>query len=119
MLDAILGRSCATRRVQLALAGGFFCLGLGADDATILGVGSGLVAGFVFARGFTIVGILLLGASALLDVVDGTVAREFAVATLFGGILDLCSDRIVEIAMITGITWRRPELYFPELIFVG
>jgi phosphatidylglycerophosphate synthase len=71
------------------------------------------------SRGFAIVGILLLGASALLDVVDGTIAREFAVATLFGGILDLCSDRVVEIAMITGITWRRPELYFPELIFVG
>jgi phosphatidylglycerophosphate synthase len=42
------------------------------------------------SRGFAIVGILLLGASALLDVVDGTIAREFAVATLFGGILDLC-----------------------------
>ena len=119
MFDAILGRSCATRRVQLALTRGLFGLGPGANGTTILGIASGLVAGFVFARGFTIVGMLLLGASALLDAVDGTVAREFAVATLFGGILDLCSDRVVEIAVITAITWRRPELYFPALILIG
>ena len=119
MLDALLGRSCATRRVQVALARGLFCLGVGANGTTILGFASGLVAGSVFARGFTIVGILLLGASALFDAVDGTIAREFAVPTLFGGILDLCSDRVVEIAVITGITWRRPELYFPALILIG
>jgi phosphatidylglycerophosphate synthase len=116
MLDALLGRSCATRRVQVALARGLFCLGVGANGTTILGVASGLVAGSVFARGFTIVGILLLGASALFDAFDGTIARELAVPTLFRGILDLCSDRVVEIVVITGITWRRPELYFPALI---
>src|ERR1700747_1134904 len=84
MLDAILGRSYATRRVQIALARELFRLGVGANGTTILGVASGLGAGFVFARGFTIVGILLLGASALFDAVDGTIAREFAVPTLFG-----------------------------------
>ena len=46
-------------------------------------------------------------------------AREFAAATQLGGMLDLCSDRVVEFAVITGIAWRCPELYFPALILVG
>ena len=100
------------RRVQFAFASGLSRLGLGPNDATMLGTVSGLMAGLAFARGSTIVGVLLVGASALVDAVDGTIAREFAVATQLGGMLDLCSDRVVEFAVITGIAWRRPELYF-------
>lgn len=107
------------RRVQFAFASGLSRLGLGPNDATILGTVSGLMAGLAFARGSTIVGVLLVGASALVDAVDGTIAREFAVATQLGGMLDLCSDRVVEFAVITGIAWRRPELYFPALILIG
>jgi phosphatidylglycerophosphate synthase len=119
MLDTIFSRWPATRHIQFALAGVLFRLGLGANGTTILSVATGLIAGFAFARGSTIVGVLLLGTSALLDAVDGTIAREFAAATPLGGILDLCSDRVVEIAVIIGISWRRPELYFPALILTG
>jgi archaetidylinositol phosphate synthase len=119
MLDTILGQSSVMRRVQFAFASGLSRLGLGPNDATILGTVSGLMAGLAFARGLMIVGVLLVGASALVDAVDGTIAREFAVATQLGGMLDLCSDRVVEFAVITGIAWRRPELYFPALILVG
>jgi hypothetical protein len=119
MLDTILSRWPATRHIQFALAGALFRLGVGANGTTILSVATGLIAGLAFARGATIVGVLLLGTSALLDAVDGTIAREFAAATPLGGILDLCSDRVVEIAVILGISWRRPELYFPALILTG
>ena len=78
-----------------------------------MSVATGIIAGFAFARGSMIVKVLLLGTSALFDAVDGTIAREFAAVTPLGGILDLCSDRVVEIAVIIGISWRRPELYFP------
>jgi phosphatidylglycerophosphate synthase len=77
------------------------------------------MAGIAFACGLTAVGILLIGTSALLDAVDGTIAREFTAVTVVGGILDLCSDRLVEIAVITGIAWRCPELDFPALILIG
>src|SRR5260370_10278996 len=119
MLDTIFSRWPATRHIKFALAGALFRLGLGANGTTILSVGTGLIAGLAFGRGSTIAGVLLLGTSALLDAVDGTIAREFAAATLIGGILDLCSDRAVEIAVIIWISWRRPELYFPALIFTG
>ena len=119
MLDTIFSRWPATRHMQFALAGALFRLGVGANGTTILSVATGLIAGLAFARGATIVGVLLLGTSALLDAVDGTIAREFAGATPLGGILDLCSDRVVEIAVILGISWRRPELYFPALILTG
>src|SRR5271156_939795 len=119
MLDTILSRWPATRHIQFALAGALFRLGLGANRTTILSVGTGLLAGFAFARDSTIAGVALLGTSALLDAVDGTIAREFAAATVLGGILDVCCDRVVEIAVIIGISWRRPELYLPALILVG
>jgi hypothetical protein len=73
MLDTILSRCPATKHIQLALAGALFRLGLGANGTTILSVATGLIAGFAFGRASTIAGVLLLGTSALLDAVDGTI----------------------------------------------
>src|SRR5262249_5155783 len=49
----------------------------------------------------------------------GTIARERAAATAIGGMADLVSDRIVESAVIIGIAWPYPELYFPALALVA
>jgi hypothetical protein len=113
MLDTIFSRWPATRHIQFALAGALFRLGVGANGTTILSIATGLIAGLAFARSATIVGVLLLGIGALLDAVDGTIAREFAAATPLGGILDLCSDRVVEIALILRISWRTPRFISP------
>jgi len=64
-------------------------------------------------------GVVLIAVSALFDATDGTLAREFTTPSVLGGILDLCFDRVVEIAVLIGIAWQRPELYFPALVLAG
>ncbi len=60
-----------------------------------------------------------LDLSAILDAVDGTIARDFQRATPIGGVLDLAADRVVEAAVLLGIvsyrlgkplTWNAKEL---------
>jgi phosphatidylglycerophosphate synthase len=63
---------------------------------------------------------MLLAVSAALDALDGTLAREFGGAsTPFGGVMDLCFDRVVEAAVIVGIVWRHPDLDFYALLLVA
>ncbi|MGH7815172.1 MAG: CDP-alcohol phosphatidyltransferase family protein [Candidatus Binataceae bacterium] len=119
MLDSILGANPEVRRVQSQAARAIFRLGIGANIATIAGVTIGVAAGIAFGRGNVIWGIALLLLSAALDAIDGTIARECAAPSALGGVLDLCGDRIVEAAVIVGIVWHEPALYFPALVLVG
>jgi archaetidylinositol phosphate synthase len=119
MLDSVMGAAPAVRRLQSIGARGLFALGLDANRATVLGAAIGLGAAFAFGAGRIGWGIFALAASAGLDALDGTIARECGAPSAFGGVLDLCSDRLVEIAVIIGIAWRRPELYFAALVLVG
>jgi phosphatidylglycerophosphate synthase len=119
MLDSVMGAMPAVRRIQRLGARTLHALGLGADGATILAAAVGLAAAIAFGVEALGWGIALLALSAALDALDGTIAREFETPTPLGGILDLTSDRLVEIAVIIGIIWRHPELHFPALILVG
>lgn len=120
MLDTILGRHAGIKRAQSRLAYVLFSAGLSANRATAGAAAVGIVAGVAFAADATLLGIAMLLVSAALDALDGTIAREYAVApTVLGGIFDLCSDRVVETAALIGIAWQRPELFFPALILMG
>ncbi|HVN64445.1 MAG TPA: CDP-alcohol phosphatidyltransferase family protein, partial [Candidatus Binataceae bacterium] len=119
MLDSILSANSGVRRIQSQAARVLFRLGIGATAATIAGLAIGAAAGIAFGRGATLWGIAMLLLSAALDGIDGTIARECAMPTALGGVLDLCSDRIVETAVIVGIVWHESALYFPALLLVG
>ena len=119
MLDSIFGRHPHILRTQSRAARALLQLGLTPNRATTLGLALGIGAGAAFAHNARGWGITLLALSALLDALDGTIARESATITLLGGILDLCSDRVVEAAVLIGIAWRRPEIYLPALILAG
>jgi archaetidylinositol phosphate synthase len=119
MLDKFLGENPEARRIQHEVARALFRLGIGANVATALAAVIGVGAGIALCAGATGWGILLLAASAMLDAVDGTIAREFAAPSAIGGVFDLVSDRIVETAVIVGIAWYRPELFRPALLLVG
>lgn len=94
-------------------------VGMTPDVATIIGVAVGVVAGVAFGAGAIAPGIAMLALSAAMDAIDGTIARERATATAHGGLLDLCSDRVVEVAVIIGIAWQRPEIHFPAFVLVA
>jgi archaetidylinositol phosphate synthase len=120
MLDSLLGAHPEVRRLQSTAARTLFKIGISANAATLAGVALGMFAGVLFARSAAMSGIAMLALSAALDAIDGTIARECgAAATPLGGILDLTGDRVVETAVIVGIAWTHPMLYFPALLLVG
>ncbi len=119
MLDAKLGATDSVRTIQSRAAAVLAAAGLTANAATILAALIGVAAGFAFGIERIWSGIALLAISSALDALDGTLAREHGGASPFGGVLDLVGDRVVETAVIFGIAWPRPELYWPALVLVG
>jgi len=120
MLDSVLGATPAIRSIQSAGARALHRIGVSADAATIAAAIIGVMAGAAFGIGQTAIGILLLAVSAILDALDGTMAREFGgSASRFGGVMDLSFDRVVEAAVIVGIVWRHPQLDFYALLLVA
>ncbi len=119
MLDSILGANADIRGVQSRCARLLFRMGIGANIATICALIAGIASGIAFARGDVMIGLIALALSALLDAVDGTIARECAAPSALGGVLDLTADRVVETFVIVGIAWRDPALYFPALVLIG
>ena len=119
MLDSVLSATPDIRNVQSRIARLLFRVGISANVATMLALVAGIVSGVAFARGGVMLGLIALAVSAGLDAIDGTIARECAAPSVLGGVLDLTSDRVVEIFVIVGIAWRDPALYFPALVLVG
>jgi len=119
MLDSLMGAIPAVRRIQSLGARALYRAGLDADQATIAGAAFGIVAAIAFGAGALRLGLIALAISAALDALDGTIAREYAAPSAIGGVFDLSSDRLVEIAVLIGIAWRRPEVYFPAFVLVG
>jgi len=119
MLDTIFGANPDIKRVQSRCARALFSLGVSANVATILAALAGIAAGVGFARGHVTFAIVALALSAILDALDGTIARECAAPSPVGGVLDLSADRIVEACVIVGIAWRDPALYLAALVLVA
>ena len=70
---------------------------------TILGFLISLVAAAVVARGFLVLGGVLVLLAGLLDLLDGAVARKVGKATPFGAVLDSTLDRLSEAALLLGL----------------
>jgi archaetidylinositol phosphate synthase len=120
MLDSILGASPFVRHVQTGSARILHSLGITANRATIAAVIAGVVAGIAFGLQRVGLGIAMLAISAILDALDGTLARDFGGAsTALGGMMDLSFDRVVEAAVIIGIVWPHPTLDFYALLLVA
>ena len=119
MLDTIFGANPDIKRVQSQCARMLFRAGVTANVATIAAAIAGIGAGIAFAVDRVSWAVILLAVSAVLDALDGTIARECAAPSAVGGVLDLSADRIVEACVIVGIAWRDPALYLPALILVA
>lgn len=73
------------------------------DLLTLIGTVVASLAGLAFARGELLPGGVLLLAGGFFDLVDGVVARHFGTATEFGGFLDSCLDRVVDMLVVLGL----------------
>jgi CDP-diacylglycerol---glycerol-3-phosphate 3-phosphatidyltransferase len=81
-------------------------LGVTADAVTVVGtlgaIGGALV---FFARGQFFVGTLVIWFFAMLDMVDGAVARARGGSSRFGAVLDSTFDRAADAAVFAALAW--------------
>ena len=93
-------------RLITPLAGWLARRGVTADMVTVVGT-VGAVAGALvfFPRGIFFVGTLIIWFSAMLDMVDGAVARARGGSSLFGAVLDSTLDRVADAAVFAALVW--------------
>lgn len=95
--------------ILVPVARGFARMGFAPWVLTAAGF-VGMIVGAVFiARGHLLTGVLLSGAGAILDVIDGTLARETGTESARGALLDTVTDRLGEIALFCGIGFYMSE----------
>ncbi|MGB6127315.1 MAG: CDP-alcohol phosphatidyltransferase family protein [Psychrilyobacter sp.] len=93
------------------LANGFIKVGLSANQVTIIALILGLSVSFSIYLGYSLVGVILLWISGLLDAVDGTIARLKG-SNPFGALMDITFDRIVEIGIMLALAIKYPKSSF-------
>jgi len=83
-----------------------------------LGVAALSLVSFIF--GHNIIGGLLIQLSAIVDGVDGSLARRKGTVSKFGGFLDSLTDRYADILMVLGlILWSLAHETYPGIWLVG
>jgi CDP-diacylglycerol--glycerol-3-phosphate 3-phosphatidyltransferase len=80
--------------------------GVSPDAITILGT-AGVVAGSIAftARGQLVAATVVITLCALLDVLDGAMARARGTSSRYGAMLDSVMDRIADGAIFAGLSW--------------
>jgi CDP-diacylglycerol--glycerol-3-phosphate 3-phosphatidyltransferase len=105
MLDNVIARASVGRvtdPIGRTLAG----WGVPPDLVTAIGtVGSVAAALWFLPRGQLFVGVCVITAFVLLDLVDGAMARALGPGTQFGAVLDSTCDRLADGALFAALTW--------------
>jgi phosphatidylinositol phosphate synthase len=104
-------------RIVDPVARGLLRLGISPDAVTVLGTLGVLVGALGFAsRGQFLVAVLIVLVFALVDIVDGAMARARGYGTRFGALLDSTMDRIADGAVFGSIAyWYASEQQLPPL----
>jgi CDP-diacylglycerol--glycerol-3-phosphate 3-phosphatidyltransferase len=90
-------------RVMEKVAHPLVSAGISPNHITVFGMLLSLAAGVLFAAGSIFWGGMLLWASALMDPIDGTVARLSGKVSRFGALLDSTLDRYSELFVFFGL----------------
>lgn len=88
------------------------------NTLTILGSLISLLAAAAFGVGWLRAGGLLILVGGFFDLVDGVVARHHGSATRFGGFLDSTLDRLVDLALLVGLSVHFARLGHPDLVLL-
>ena len=81
----------------------FIRLGITPNQVSMLSVLFGLSCALAFSQRYFLAGSLLLVVSAVLDLVDGSVARRNHTESRFGAVFDWVADKYVDAAVILGV----------------
>lgn len=90
-----------------------------ANSITIASLMIGLLSALSIGLNWTISAVILMLISGYLDILDGSVARFNKASSSWGTVLDIMSDRTVEVAIILGFALRTPELAIVFLLMMG
>ena len=85
---------------------------------TVAAFGVGVLASVFISLGQSVLPLILLWLSGLLDVLDGTVARLSGTSSKIGAYMDLILDRMVEAAIILGFYFLLPQYALAYLLFL-
>jgi archaetidylinositol phosphate synthase len=85
------------------VAGAFSRAGITPNQISLLSLLFGILCAYFFATGMFPLGSLMLIISAVLDLVDGSVARMTSRTTRFGAVFDWIVDKYVDALVLLGI----------------
>ena len=88
------------------------------NTLTVCGCLISLAAAVAFGEGWLRVGGVLILAGGFFDLVDGVVARHQGNSTRFGGFLDSTLDRLVDLALLVGLSVHFARLGRPDLVLL-
>jgi CDP-diacylglycerol--glycerol-3-phosphate 3-phosphatidyltransferase len=84
--------------------------GITPNALTFINLALNIIAAYVIAAGYFLLGGVLVLVAGLFDLLDGTLARFNKQTTRFGAILDSVVDRISEAAILCGLLiWYIPQ----------
>lgn len=84
-------------------------IGLRPAAITLLGFAASVAGAFLIAFGYLAAGAITLGAGAVLDILDGVLARLTNTESARGALLDTFTDRLGEVAAWTGLAYYLGE----------
>lgn len=84
-------------------------LGISANGLTVTGVVAASAAAGAIATGRLRLGLLLLVAAAVPDLLDGPVAKATGPTTLRGAFFDSTADRLTDTILISSVVWHLIE----------
>ena len=93
--------------------------GFTADQVTMVSFITGLFSAVLVITGFSVSAIGALWISGFLDAADGALARKKGTSSNWGTLLDITSDRIVEVTVIVSLAYRTPEGSFPLILLLS
>ncbi|MAT44857.1 MAG: CDP-diacylglycerol--glycerol-3-phosphate 3-phosphatidyltransferase [Anaerolineaceae bacterium] len=80
-------------------------LGLTPNTMTVIGLVGNMVAAWFLAKGFIVVGGLIILLTAPIDAIDGTMARLRGQVSRYGAFLDSVADRYSELVVFAGLLY--------------
>ncbi|MEN6595135.1 MAG: CDP-alcohol phosphatidyltransferase family protein [Clostridiaceae bacterium] len=89
------------------------------NAVTVLAFVVGLGAGVLTYARLAVPAVLLLWLSGLLDATDGAMARLSGNSSLFGAVLDVTFDRVVELSLVWALALRHTDCLIPLLALVS
>lgn len=87
------------------LGAGLSRIGVTADQLTLTGLVMAAGAAFAIGSGHLWVGVILLVASGLPDLLDGPVAKASGTAAPRGAFFDSVADRVTDTLLLGGVAW--------------